>query len=349
MLLFAAYAWGDGVFGRYVSFSRKGELLVWKPDGFEGIKIHHPKEFLTDLPFITGLVHAKRLSHSDRLGLCSADKQLIFVDVMRDNCKLAGKIKLEYSPLCMCVVVIRDDNGDERERMLAFGDDAGSVHLYNLQTVSAAAERNLMNVNSHKAKECHVKSWQAHDKAAWLSKIEYVDDLRVLLSCASDGQVVLSDVQKGEIKVDGLKHRGEVHDFVWLSKVQLLASCGVERHINLWQLPIKVPVYQLDAHQASVQQLVFGAGQMFSLDTSKTIVVWDLREMAPIQRLEGLKVHQEYPMGRMGYDTKRNALISLSRKMLLWHMNEKKVPNGHTAPVTCCVYNPTFELVSIHP
>jgi hypothetical protein len=48
----------------------------------------------------------------------------------------------------------------------------------------------------------------------------------------------------------------------------------------------------------------------------------------------------------MGFDPKRDAFLTLSRKLLLWHMNYKKVPNGHTAPVTACVYNPTFELVS---
>eukprot|EP00961_Rhodomonas_salina_P225673 3051206-Rhodomonas_salina.2 len=26
-------------------------------------------------------------------------------------------------------------------------------------------------------------------------------------------------------------------------------------------------------------------------------------------------------------------------------MTERKVPNGHTQPVTCAIYNPTFELV----
>eukprot|EP00961_Rhodomonas_salina_P022894 307054-Rhodomonas_salina.3 len=96
---------------RYVSYSRKGELLVWRPDGIEGLKVHHPKEFNTELPFITGLVHIKRRSHSDRLALCSADKQLIFVDLMRDTCKLSGKIKVEHSPLAMCVVIEEDDHG----------------------------------------------------------------------------------------------------------------------------------------------------------------------------------------------------------------------------------------------
>jgi WD40 repeat protein len=192
---------------RYISYSRKGDLLVWKPDGIEGLKVQHPREFQTDLPFITGLVHAKRLSHSDRLAVCSADKQVIFIDLMRDSCKLSGTVKLDISPLCMCTVVLRDEGGDERERMLAFGDDGGMVHMYDLDKVGTAAERNLMASNARKAQEGHIRSWKAHDNHAWISKVEYVDDLRVLISCASDGQIVLNDVDKGEVKVDGLKHR----------------------------------------------------------------------------------------------------------------------------------------------
>ncbi len=179
--------------------------------------MQHPREFATDLPLITGLVHARRLAHNDRLALCSADKQLIFVDVMRDSCKLAGKIKLDVSPLCCTNVVIHDDSNGQKEHMhmLAFGDDCGSLHLYTTHALAATAERNLMSVNSLKAEEARVRSWQAHDKHAWVNKMEYIADLRVLISCGSDSQIVLSDVIKGEIKADGLKHRYQ-DQFPWL-------------------------------------------------------------------------------------------------------------------------------------
>lgn len=191
-----------------MSFSRKGDLLIWNPNGIEGIKVQHPREFATELPFITGLVHARRLAHNDRLALCSADKQLIFVDVMRDSCKLAGSIKLDASPLCCAsVAVLIDENQEAKDHMLAFGDDGGTIHLYATHALSTAAERNLMSANSRKAQEAHVRSWLAHDKHAWVNKMEYIEDLRVLISCGSDAQLVLSDVTKGEVKVNGLKHR----------------------------------------------------------------------------------------------------------------------------------------------
>jgi len=84
---------------RYVSFSRKGEVLLWRPDCLDSVtKSIHPREFQTNLPFITQLVHIKRLAHSDRLAVCSADKQLIFLDLMRESTKLTGQIKVP--PLC---------------------------------------------------------------------------------------------------------------------------------------------------------------------------------------------------------------------------------------------------------
>jgi len=69
---------------------------------------------------------------------------------------------------------------------------------------------------------------------------------------------------------------------------------------------------------ARARQLVFGAGQLMSIDTHKTIIVWDLREMAPIQRLEGMKMHQEFPVGRMMFDSKKNGLVTMARKPLFW-------------------------------
>ena len=80
---------------RYVSFSRKGDVLVWRPECLESvIKIIHPHEFETNLPFITQIVHVKRMFNSDRVALCSADKQLVFLDLMRDNVKQTGQIKV---------------------------------------------------------------------------------------------------------------------------------------------------------------------------------------------------------------------------------------------------------------
>jgi hypothetical protein len=40
-----------------------------------------------------------------------------------------------------------------------------------------------------------------------------------------------------------------------------------------------------------VQQLCGAGNQLVSLDTSKVILIWDLREMAAIQRLEAFKTH----------------------------------------------------------
>jgi hypothetical protein len=80
---------------RYVSFSRKGEVMLWRPDCLDSVtKIIHPREFQTNLPFITQLTYVKRMSHSDRLAVCSADKQLIFIDLMRESTKKTGQIKV---------------------------------------------------------------------------------------------------------------------------------------------------------------------------------------------------------------------------------------------------------------
>ena len=50
-------------------------------------------------------------------------------------------------------------------------------------------------------------------------------------------------------------------------------------------------IFMCPCWQASVQQLCGAGNQLVSLDTSKVILIWDLREMAAIQRLEAFKTH----------------------------------------------------------
>jgi WD40 repeat protein len=58
------------------------------------------------------------------------------------------------------------------------------------------------------SKSAHVKTWKAHEHHAWVSKVAYYDDGRMLISAASDGQLVISDALKGIVKIDGFRHRG---------------------------------------------------------------------------------------------------------------------------------------------
>ena len=71
--------------------------------------------------------------------------------------------------------------------------------------------RMISNPNSTEVlgcKDAHIKTWKAHENHAWIAKIEYYDDSRMIISCASDGQLVISDAMKGVVKIDGFRHRG---------------------------------------------------------------------------------------------------------------------------------------------
>ena len=247
----------------------------------------------------------------------------------------------------MCPVRVLDQVGDIIDEMICFGDDQGMLHLYNMDLLCQNASRNLVAAagatEMWSCKEAHVKSWKAHEPNAWVSKVEYFDDSRMIISAASDCQLVINDALKGSVKHDGFRHRGDISDFLWMKKLQLLASCGLERHINIWQIPVTAPVYKLEGHQAPIQQLAFGAGQLISIDANKAIMIWDVREMCSIQRLEGVKMHQEFPIGRMIYDHVKQGIVTCARKPLFWHIEERKVPSGHTTPISAAVYNPQFQ------
>ena len=169
-------------------------------------------------------------------------------------------------------------------------------------------------------------------------------------------------------------YSGDIADFIWLKKFQLLASCGLERHINLWQviqhclthetlecimsfgckngnstnaalivaqIPIKTPTYKLEGHQGSIQQLAYGSEQLISIDTTKTIIVWDLREMMEIQRLEGMKMHQEFPIGRFIYDNIKQGFVTIAKKPLFWHITGTYTFACGSARLSSCNHHTT--------
>jgi WD40 repeat protein len=331
---------------RYVSYEPKGEILIWKVDDTdEFAKFHRPKSVRTDLAHVSGIVHLQHFYNSERLALFSTEKQLTFMDLMRESCKQSGVIKLDFSPYCFNSVNLLSDAGEVIEQALAFGDDRGSVHLFRANDLHRCAEYNLRVPNERGAGESHLRSWPAHDRSAFVYKVEYCADIKLLISCSSDGQVVFSDVEKGCIKGDGFKHRSDVHDFVWLRKAQQLVSCGIERHIKVWQLGLKAPVEKLQGHQTSVHRLLWEGGQLISLDASKVIIVWDMSAMLCVQRLDCVKSHPDYPVCDISYDVRRNTIATLGRSICLWQAADRKAPNGHIHPITCALYNPIFEMV----
>ena len=270
---------------------------------------------------------------------------MTFVDVMRESCKESGAVKLDFSPQCFNVVNLLSDAGELVEQALAFGDDRGSVHLFRAHDLHRCAEFNLRVPNERDASEARLRSWSPHDRSAFVYKVEWCPDIKLLISCASDGQVILSDVERGCVKIDGIRHRSDVHDFVWLRRFQQLVSCGIERHIKIWQIGLKSPVDRLQGHQTSVQRLLWEGGQLLSLDVSKVLIVWDVSAMVSVQKLDVAKAHPDHPVRGIAYDPRRGALATVARSICLWQAADRKAPNGHIHPITCALYNPIFEMI----
>ena len=155
-----------------MSFDSKGEILIWKIDEVEeASKVHRPKSFHTDLTHVAGVVHLQHSYNSDRLALFTADKQVSFLEVMRESCKQSGAVKLDFSPQCFNVVNQLSDAGEVVEQALAFGDDRGSVHLFRAHDLYHCAEFNLRLPNERSAAEARVRTWSPHDRSAFVYKV----------------------------------------------------------------------------------------------------------------------------------------------------------------------------------
>ena len=89
---------------------------------------------------------------------------------------------------------------------------------------------------------------------SWVTKIKYYPDIQYVMSSSLDGCIHIHDIDElkyKEGKTFNLHQKG-VNSFVYSPMHKLIASCGEERHIILWD-PFTLTMLQyLRGHNTSV-------------------------------------------------------------------------------------------------
>ena len=122
----------------------------------------------------------------------------------------------------------------------------------------------------------------------------------------------LIDLDVLQSEVD-LGHRKSIHTFAWCEERHLIASCGMERHVLIWNPFISKPIMKLEGHRTPLVDVIFNHNdnQVISLAADKTIKIWDLRTFHCMQTLTD---HRRYPpenrLGVLAYDQKRSRIVS---------------------------------------
>lgn len=114
----------------------------------------------------------------------------------------------------------------------------------------------------------------------WVTRVKWVNDMRAVVATSLDKTVSILDVDRLVVKFEYTRHRKGVFDLAWCASTRLIASCGMERDIHVWNpYSSQRAVATLEGHTSSVLHLVSDDEnfQIVSAAADNTIKVWDVR------------------------------------------------------------------------
>eukprot|EP01065_Artemidia_motanka_P024935 TRINITY_DN29865_c0_g1_i1.p1 TRINITY_DN29865_c0_g1~~TRINITY_DN29865_c0_g1_i1.p1 ORF type:complete len:1608 (+),score=561.90 TRINITY_DN29865_c0_g1_i1:63-4826(+) len=110
-------------------------------------------------------------------------------------------------------------------------------------------------------------------------------------------------------------HRKPVRTFAWCDDRKLIASCGTERDVLVWNPFITKPVSKLVGHRTSMVDVVFNPHdyQVITLSSDKVVKIWDVRTYQCVQTLrDKSRYRPEDRLGALAYDWRRSAIVTAS-------------------------------------
>eukprot|EP01012_Entosiphon_sulcatum_P058625 TRINITY_DN8273_c0_g1_i2.p1 TRINITY_DN8273_c0_g1~~TRINITY_DN8273_c0_g1_i2.p1 ORF type:complete len:1201 (-),score=198.95 TRINITY_DN8273_c0_g1_i2:91-3693(-) len=234
--------------------------------------------------------------------------------------------------------------------LLVVGFYSGGVHLYPFH-----------RFNKPNAPTTLTALHQVHQHTQMVSKLLYCEELSPasLLSCSWDQRIHINDVEKGKVvrvlgKTDG--HTKSIFSMDWNSSLKIIASCGGERSIYIWNPWMPAPVSKFAGHGTALVGCLFNEEdmQMISLSRDKIIKVWDLRTNQLFQTLQDTRHHtpQDF-LSALGFDKTRKCIIAASTYLQTWPLRRTLVGAtsagsafaGHTDLLVAVLYSASQECV----
>lgn len=205
---------------------------------------------------------------------------------------------------------------------------------------------------------------RAPRKTAMISKpfdarptcLKYCDtfsDLRGLLASSSEGHLSLLDVETSDVVMtfrdgrDGYDDGGgwlhgcrPVDRFDVSKQMAVVASCGSMRGISLWSASMRRKLVTFHDHRGPVQSLCFNQDlfQIVSIGTDRTLRVWDIRNMKPLQVLvdRGERVDGQM-YSELSYDTTYHRLVAWTGAPYVYQLVDDNIASRNAtnlSPVT---------------
>ena len=366
--------------GTYVTSSRDGTLRVWGQT-----RLNHLRTI--KLPTSAWISDCTFMEPYNRVCAATMDRQLTLIDTASWDVTMSIT-KLPSAPLCV------DWHGIEGgDNFLSVGDDSGHVSFFRNwderlrmrpdQPGSSgdAAVRPSFEAATSKDKQFMFLREKPHDD--WVTKVAYIPEAGGTISCSLEPSekrnVAIMDMHKMKVvrRLERMEHG--VYSFAWNPHYKLLAGCGMDRVIQLWNPFIRKPMGVLSGHVSSVVDIVasgqrekFGgygwaeakassrlAGTeaetdnphlFVSLGSDKTIKVWDIRTQSCLQTISD-KVRRlpEDRFGAVVYDRPNGRIVTGAQSLVVLpqerYLDMSDGPRSHNRPVCRALFNRTFDVV----
>eukprot|EP01065_Artemidia_motanka_P035255 TRINITY_DN43163_c0_g1_i1.p1 TRINITY_DN43163_c0_g1~~TRINITY_DN43163_c0_g1_i1.p1 ORF type:complete len:1435 (+),score=561.37 TRINITY_DN43163_c0_g1_i1:67-4371(+) len=169
----------------------------------------------------------------------------------------------------------------------------------------------------------------------------------------------LSDINRGDIvrsftsgsfevvrTFDNDGHRQAVCCFDWDQERKIIAACGPERDVYLWNPFINSPLAKLSGHLKNLVGLVFNSTdqQLITMSLDKCIKVWDMRTQKLFQSFfdQQEKSIDDGPFSALSFDSRQQRIVAASTCVHCWPIR-RSLPNfaadykGHADPLVSCL------------
>uniref|UniRef100_K3W8P6 EF-hand domain-containing protein n=1 Tax=Globisporangium ultimum (strain ATCC 200006 / CBS 805.95 / DAOM BR144) TaxID=431595 RepID=K3W8P6_GLOUD len=366
----------------YLTASKDGSVRTWN-----GVTMAPQSIITTGKNWITDCCVMRR---SNRLAVASMNRTLGIYDL--NSNQLIGEI-YEYSkkqciPLCLEYV---EKPADDREALVV-GDDTGGITVMTCSnqwlscdgrsTTSTATASNSSGAssggsigsnisgggsssnnptNAAGSASLEAQGFSSRTKfkkhTDWVTRVKWVNDIRAIVATSLDTNISIIDIDRMVVKFEYNRHKKGVFDLVWCSSTRLIASCGMERDISIWNpYSSQRAVATLRGHTSSVLHLASDDDnyQIISASSDNTFKVWDVRNHRCLQTFVDRYKSTggaENRISALLYDPKYPCLISGTTHLTRWpfkvQVDDDHDPASDTKERPMCIatYNSVFHQV----
>lgn len=325
---------------KFVTHSRDGTVRVW-----HAATLAHMRTLKVSESWVTDCKH---FSLSNRLAASSIDRAISFYDATSYE-MVAQLTGLDTSPMCLGYW-----QDLESEKMIV-GDDLGNISLFDL-----VSERVGQDGGEAALSAAQHRLYRDRRHSDWVTKCCFYPELNFMVSSSLDGTLKIGDLERrsrhsrqlGEVDKHSAAKKG-VYSFEWSNTFKVLASCGLERTVSIWNPYTRSgkPLALLQGHNSSVQHVTINeeSSQLITCSIDKYVKVWDMRNFRCLQTIQDKASYRpEDRLSAIVYDPVRSQLLTASTSLRPWPMvkvAKRSVERGHEHPLCAALYNTNFHQV----